>query len=448
MKINKRWYSIVLLMFVLTDILFSAQFESLIQTYDMLTTIAGKGGADDGVVNEWKKSFEGNKAIDAVLSGPHFAVADSIGNVFIADKDAHAIRKVDLAGIITTVAGINAAGDGSNGKAVEMALSSPNGLWVNKSGVLYILDCGNKKVKKVDIDGIMTTALEDNSGFGSGRGLWVSRTEDTIWYSCGNVVKRWTKEGGSKICASGFEDLGNITQDKNGYIIATDRSANLVYRILNDSLKAVIAGTGAIAGGGDGVAATQTAFYGVRGVWFLEDNSYFLATHEGSQVWYVDTSGIAHVFINGKEGDKNHSGDGENFRTPGNKVSEVRAVTVDYQGNVLITENDKGYIRKVSKRNVGGIRLVRRASSGRTMQITSHPQILELNFPSVQTEKTSVFITDQAGRVFPQSRCSFKADVHGVQTVEIKTTMMKTGIYMVLVKSGDNVFKGTFCIIK
>jgi hypothetical protein len=49
------------------------------------------------------------------------------------------------------------------------------------------------------------------------------------------------------------------------------------------------------------------------------------------------------------DGDPNnvHSGDGELFSTPGKKVSQIRNVSMDRQGNLLITENDFGFVRIV-----------------------------------------------------------------------------------------------------
>lgn len=436
--------ALLLLFFAYT--VFSDQFESLVRSFDILSTIAGRGGSGDGVVNEWDTSFEGNKAVDAVLSSPHFAMADSSGNVYIADKDAHSIRKVDKDGIITTAAGINTAGDGSDGKANEQALSSPNGLWVSRGGVLYILDLGNKKVRKVDKNGQMTTVFKDDDGFGGGRALWVSKNEDTIWYAGVNSVKRWTAGGGAVLCANGFSGLGNITQDSKGAIVATDRSANLVYRIVSDTEKIVIAGTGATSGGGDGVAALQTAFYGVRGVWFLEDNGYFLATHEGCQVWYVDTSGVAHIFLDGKDKKESHTGDGENFRTPGFKVREVRSVVVDYQGNVLVTEHDKGYIRKVSRKNSGIIRNGKRQNSNIDLTMISSPQKLVVNFQTSGSEKASVQLIDLAGRFFyPQMRYYLNNKMH---TVEIEMCTIASGIYRIFINSGDEIYNKTTCIVK
>ena len=51
------------------------------------------------------------------------------------------------------------------------------------------------------------------------------------------------------------------------------------------------------------------------------------------------------------DGDKGeHSGDGEPYDSPGEKISEARAVTMDGAGNILITERDEGHVRRVNIR--------------------------------------------------------------------------------------------------
>ena len=56
---------------------------------------------------------------------------------------------------------------------------------------------------------------------------------------------------------------------------------------------------------------------------------------------------MIHLFLDGD--DDAHSGDGEPYNTPGLKISEARAISVDPKGNVIVTENDCGYIRVVEK---------------------------------------------------------------------------------------------------
>ena len=326
------------------------EWESVVAAYGDLSTIAGLGAREnDAPVNEWDPSFEGGPAVDAELSAPHMAQADAAGNVFIADKDAHAIRKVTTDGKIHTVAGTGSAGDGPDdpGPATQVQLSSPNGLHVRADSTLYILDTGNGKVRRVSPAGQMSTLFAVPGGISIGRGLWVRDDERLAYVSSGTEVKRRTPEKGVETVATDFRELGNLAVDPAGRLVVTDRTLHQVYRISGDGKAVAIAGNGDTSGGGDGLPAIETGLSGVRGVWFLPSGSYFLATHKGSQVWYVDVRGIIHLFLNGKK--DAHSGDGLRFDEPGRKVSEVRAVTVDFAGNVIVTEHDAGFVRKVTR---------------------------------------------------------------------------------------------------
>ena len=76
--------------------------ESLAQSSYIITTVAGSGenGASGGGY-----SGDGGPATQARLYYPDSVVADTQGNLFIADTRNHIIRKVDVNGIITTIAG-------------------------------------------------------------------------------------------------------------------------------------------------------------------------------------------------------------------------------------------------------------------------------------------------------------------------------------------------------
>lgn len=410
-----------------------SQFSDFCNSYDILSTVAGKGNIDDKEVNGWSVLYENGPAVDAELSRPHMAMADSVGNIYIADKDAHAIRKVDVNGIITTVAGTSIAGDNGDGLAVNCQLNAPNGLWVRKDGAFYILDLNNNKIRKVDTEGQMTTIVHDENGISLGRGLWVSEHEDTIWYASGSAIKQWISDSGISIFASGFGGLGNIVQSPDGAIIATDRVASKVFRIDQSGTVTHIAGNGSSIGN-DGVPAIEAAFDEVRGVWCMSDGSYFLATHQGSQVWYVDVEGIAHLFLDGWNGDEYHSGDGENYKTPGYKISEARAVTVDYQGNVIITENDRGFIRKIEKKEVVS-RLNKLKKNDHQLMAFPNPVIdrLSIRFEIEEKSEVEVCIIDQLGKIVAVFKNGvMNAGIHEFQWDRGETP---TGIYLVRIKT-------------
>ena len=323
-------------------------FTNLVTSYGVLTTVAGAGGSTASPNNKWDPSFEGGSAAAAYLSHPHIAMADRAGNIYIADKEAQGIRKVTTDGKIHTVAGNNVIGYGDTDPvpATSVSLNNPNGLWVREDGVFYILDRDNGLIRKVNTNGIMTLMVNNGGPILEGRGLWVSPDESLLFYAAGSQVRRWDTTNGLTVFADGFWQLGNLAVDPNGNVAVTDRKACFVYHLGSDGSKTVIAGDGSYFNGGDGHLATQTGLYQVRGIWFLPTGAYFLATDAGSQVWYVDTAGYIHLFLNGAP--SYHTGDGSWFYDPSAlKLSAVRQITMDYDGNLIITENDAGYIRKV-----------------------------------------------------------------------------------------------------
>jgi sugar lactone lactonase YvrE len=317
-------------------------------SFGSIETLAGTAQIESKGENGWQASFEGGAATSAELSRPHMTMADSAGNLYIADKDAHGLRKVSPGGVITTVAGTSVAGDDGDGPAlaVDMRLSSPNGLWVSESDTVYLLDLGNDKVRRVR-DGSMST-LFTIGGAGTGRGLWVADDESLAYVAAGSVLKKWTPEEGIQTLATGFSSLGNFYVESDGNLLVTDRFAHRVYRVSPDGDKQVVAGNGQTSGGGDGQAALDTGLNEVRGVWAEPSGGFFVATHRGGQVWYVDGAGAIHLFVDG-DSDDSHAGDGLAFDDPLVRISEPRAISMDRQGNLLITEHDGGFIRRVNR---------------------------------------------------------------------------------------------------
>src|ERR1700730_9089595 len=104
---------------------------------------------------------DGGPATSAFLSGADFVTLDKEGNLYIWETSSYRVRKVNTAGIISTVAGNNTNGySGDGGPATSAQLSIPvprGGLATDSKGNLYIADTGNSRVRKVDPSGIITT---------------------------------------------------------------------------------------------------------------------------------------------------------------------------------------------------------------------------------------------------------------------------------------------------
>jgi sugar lactone lactonase YvrE len=133
-------------------------------TDGIMTTIAGNGEAGyDG---------DGGPATEAKLKYPAGVAVDGDGNVYIADWYNNRIRKVDTDGIITTVAGTGEYGfGGDGGPATEAKLKKPYSVDVDRYGNIYIADRNNKRIRKVDADGIITTVAGSGGTKYNGDGI-------------------------------------------------------------------------------------------------------------------------------------------------------------------------------------------------------------------------------------------------------------------------------------
>ncbi len=88
-------------------------------------------------------------------------VVDKDGNLYIADTGNQRVRKFYAAGRIDTVAGTGTAGFfGDGGLAVQAQLFNPFGLAVDVAGDIYIADANNRRIRKVDTAGRISTVAK------------------------------------------------------------------------------------------------------------------------------------------------------------------------------------------------------------------------------------------------------------------------------------------------
>ena len=107
---------------------------------------------------------------------------DSHGNLYIADSFNNRIRRVTPEGVITTFAGTGERGSsGDGGPAIEARLSSPDGIAIDSSDILYFTDSRNNAIRKITPDGVITRLARLSGGnspnvLASPRGIAVGRS--------------------------------------------------------------------------------------------------------------------------------------------------------------------------------------------------------------------------------------------------------------------------------
>ena len=276
----------------------------------MITTIAGWG--DPGF------SGDGGPATEARFGNPFGIAVDGAGNVYIAEERNHRIRKVDTTGTITTIAGTGELGfGGDGGPATEAQLTRPFGVAVDATGNLYIADRSNNRIRKVDPTGTITTiAGTGERGFGGDGG---PATEAQI-------------NGPSDVAVDGTGNL-YIVDGNNHRIRKVDATGTIT----------TVAGTGERGFGGDGGPATEAQLRSPTGIAMDGAGNLYIADRINYRIRKVDLTGTISTI----------AGTGElGFGGDGGPATEAQldfptGVAVDGAGNLYIADNFNNRIRKV-----------------------------------------------------------------------------------------------------
>ncbi|MCF8036072.1 MAG: putative Ig domain-containing protein, partial [Desulfobacteraceae bacterium] len=138
----------------------------------VIATIAGNGTSGSGM--------DDVPARQSYLYSPRDVAVDGRGEIYIADTGNHSIRRIDISGNITTVAG-NGISDfsGDGAEATEAGLDTPSSVALDRQGNIYIADTRNNRIRKVNVTGVITSLAGDGTtGVKAGvppKEGWVSR---------------------------------------------------------------------------------------------------------------------------------------------------------------------------------------------------------------------------------------------------------------------------------
>ena len=130
-----------------------------VDTTGIVTVLAGTGEAGDG--------GDGGPAIKAQLNSPSGLAVDAARNIYVADTGNHRVRRINVAGIITTVAGTGEKGNGGDGRASEIPLWKPHSLTINALGNLMFVESSAsapdymRRIRTIDNRGTITTFAEE-----------------------------------------------------------------------------------------------------------------------------------------------------------------------------------------------------------------------------------------------------------------------------------------------
>jgi uncharacterized protein (TIGR03437 family) len=331
--------------------------------------------APDGIISTYAGTGvfgfggDGGPAINAQVL-PWVLAVDDAGVLYFSDGGAR-IRKITPDGVINPFAGTGAFGfRGDGGAATAALLAGPIGISVDHKGNLFIADQMNGRIRKVDSAGIITTIIAPSAPYEAGLvsrsalSAMVGAPYSLLADDSGNVyftndygLSRMDAQGmvwpfagypspgdGGKALDAQFGSPSSATVDSNGNIYISDSSENRVRKIDTHGIITTVAGDGERGYLGDGVFATTALLNNPGGVAVDRAGNLYIADTGNHRIRKVGLDGVIETIAG--RGVAGFSGDG-GPATAG-QLSAPSSVAVDRDGSVYISDTRNNRIRKVS----------------------------------------------------------------------------------------------------
>jgi sugar lactone lactonase YvrE len=417
-------------------------FTGIVSHAQTITTLAGTG------ISGW--SGDGGPATVATINGPNGLCPDGAGNLYFCDGANNRIRKINAAGTISTIAGNGTAGFGGDGMPATDAsveFSNPAALTFDATGNLYIADLNNQRVRKINTAGIITTIAGTGiAGFGGDGGpataaafdnpisfsfdshgnLYIAdqlnhrirmiNTFGIVTTVAGTGTPGFSGDGGPAI-ACAFYYPNAVFVDHLDNVWMADNGNQRIRKINTAGIITTVAGDGTAGYTGDGMAATATSISWPAKIKVDIVGNLFIADNGNNRIRKVNPAGIISTITG--DGTPGFTGDG-GPATAG-EINSPTDVAVDALGNVFIADAGNGRIRKI-----GAVTTLITGASNADAQLKVFPNpsngTFVMNLVSGTNEQVHVTIMNLIGQRVKE----FTTTTNKEMTVELS---MPSGFY-------------------
>ncbi len=266
-------------------------------------------------------SGDGGPATAAKLNDPTDVFEDGSGSFYIADRNNNRVRKVNAAGVISTIAGTGTAGySGDGGLATLAKLNHPNGVAVDATGNIYIADESNNVIRMINPAGIISTVA-------------------------GTGTAGFSGDGGVATSAR-LNDPQAVAKDLSGNIYIADNNNSRVRMINPAGIISTIAGGTGPAFSVDGVPATSVSLCNIHDV-SVDNAGNIYFTNQGCWHFLRITGGLLYD----EAGAVAASYTGDCGPADSADVQSPYGIYPDNLGNVYLCPRGNKRVRKVNTAN-------------------------------------------------------------------------------------------------
>jgi sugar lactone lactonase YvrE len=198
----------------------------------VVTTLAGTAGQAGSV--------DGTGSA-ALFFNPSGVAVDSAGNLYVGDTGNDTIRKITPSGVVTTLAGTVGQAGGANGMGSAAQFSGPASTAVDGAGNVYVAEPNNGAIRKITASGTVTTLAVPGFGGFSSAGVAVDNAGN-VYVTDGNTIGKITPAGTMTTLAGtpslyggNVDGTGPVAQFNYPVGVAVDSAGNVYVADTNNS---------------------------------------------------------------------------------------------------------------------------------------------------------------------------------------------------------------------
>ena len=243
--------------------------------------------------------FQDGARLGARVNNPLGLKSDSQGNIYIADASNHRIRKLDTNGNITTIAGIGGSGNAEGNALTAAQFNDPADIAIADNGDIYVADRDNNAIRKIvgsTVSTVINTGLNKPQGLAfdnSGNLLIADTSNHRIKIYDGSTVNDYAGVGrgfvnGAALSVAKFNNPIGIAVASNGDVFVADSSNHIIRKISNGFVSTHAGTANASFSDGEDIAS---AFSSPAYLAIDKSNHLLVTDRNNNRIRLIDKSG-------------------------------------------------------------------------------------------------------------------------------------------------------------